>query len=335
MRLFASFLYRTIRVLVLLWLTSPTAGAQNVPMPLESPRHDLAELMISGRVFLPESPDWQTTAFGATWVAVESPFRIVRIDPKSARVIVAIPIGPDACLGIVAAVGSLWIPTCGDHLLNQVDPKTNTIVSRLTVPISSPLDGSFAYAAGSFWLPANSEDPSLSLIARFDPEAGQVIATVKVPADTATVTAGFGSLWAASGVSGSVVRIDPKKNLIVARIPVGPSPRFMAAGEGAMWILNRGDGSVSRIDPGSNREVARIAAHIPTKWGDVAIGAGAVWLSVFGTPVTRIDPTSNTVTHQFVGPGGDSVRYGNDALWVTDQKRNELWKIDVLQLLRR
>jgi virginiamycin B lyase len=64
-------------------------------------------------------------------------------------------------------------------------------------------------------------------------------------------------------------------------------------------------------------------------------GAGAAWLSVFGTPVTRIDPTSNTVTHQFVGPGGDSVRYGNDALWVTDQKRNELWKIDVLQLLGR
>ena len=66
----------------------------------------------------------------------------------------------------------------------------------------------------------------------------------------------------------------------------------------------------------------RMDIHIPTKL------TGAVWTSAFGKPLTRIDPVTNSVTHQFVSLGGDSVRYGYGVLWLTDQKSNLLWKIE-------
>ena len=103
----------------------------------------------------------------------------------------------------------------------------------------------------------------------------------------------------------------------------------MDAGEGAVWVQNRYDGSVSRIDPATNREVARILAWAPTLAGDIAAGGGAVWLSVNGMPVTRIDPKTNTVTHQYVGGDGvDAIRWGAGALWAADHVLGQLWRID-------
>ena len=78
-----------------------------------------------------------------------------------------------------------------------------------------------------------------------------------------------------------------------------------------------------------------MASKSPTKWGDIAIGGGAVWTSAFGKPLTRIDPVTNSVTHQFVSLGGDSVRYGYGVLWLTDQKSNLLWKIKPSSITRK
>jgi len=130
-----------------------------------------------------------------------------------------------------------------------------------------------------------------------------------------------------------VVRIDTRVNAIVARIPVGASPKFMAVGEDALWVQNRADGSVSRVDPTTNRERSRVQTGAPTEWGDLATGAGGVWLSVDGRPLTRIDPQSNRVTHQFVGgDGADAIRVAFGALWVADHKHGEVWRIPVTRL---
>jgi len=52
-------------------------------------------------------------------------------------------------------------------------------------------------------------------------------------------------------------------------------------------------------------------------------------LSVDGLPVTRIDPRTNTVTHQFVGgSGADAIRWGVGSVWVADHKIGQLWRID-------
>ena len=94
-------------------------------------------------------------------------------------------------------------------------------------------------------------------------------------------------------------------------------------------MLHQRTGSVSLIDPAANEYATSVAAGVPTPWGDITTGAGAVWVSVDGTPVTRIDPATHAVTHQFVGgSGADAIRYGFGSLWVSDHEHGMVWRID-------
>jgi YVTN family beta-propeller protein len=117
-------------------------------------------------------------------------------------------------------------------------------------------------------------------------------------------------------------------------VPVGPKPRFLAAGGGSIWTLNQGDGTVSRIDEKSRKVVATIQAGIPGTGGDIDYGAESVWPTVFGVPLTRIDATTNTVVRQWVGKGGDSLRFGYDSIWLTDYKKGLLLRIPIQQVLK-
>lgn len=300
---------------------------------LAGERHPLTELRIVARVPLAKSPDWIALGFGSVWVVNYSPDRVSRIDPKTTRVLADIPLGPNACLGIVIALARVWVATCGDGVINEIDPGSNTVVRRIAAPIKPGREGAFAFADGSFWVPANADDSSSAAVARIDAKSGSLLSTIPVGRRSDEVITGFGAVWAAGSGTDTVYRIDPSRNLVSARIAVGPSPKFMTAGEGAVWVQNRTDGSVSRIDPRRNLEVARIEAFAPTAWGDIATGAGAVWLSVNGKPVTRIDPRTNRVTHQFAGgDGADAIRFGAGALWVADHKHGEVWKIDVSRI---
>jgi virginiamycin B lyase len=256
-----------------------------------------------------------------------------RVDPVTGHLLADIALGPDACLGVVIALERVWVATCGDGVINEIDPTTNAVVRRISVPITTGREGAFAEANGSLWIPANRPDSSSATVARIDARSGRVLSMIPVGARTDVVIAGFGAIWAASSATDTVYRIDPSRNIVTARVAVGHTPKFMAAGEEAVWVQNQADGSVSRVDPGTDRETARIETDAPTKWGDIATGDGAVWLSVNGKPVTRIDPRSNRVTHQFVGgDGADAIRFGAGALWVADHKHGELWKIDVRHL---
>ncbi|MBZ5536567.1 MAG: hypothetical protein LAO31_11475 [Acidobacteriia bacterium] len=319
----------------LMFMTFPVAflAQTKADNPLTPHQFPLAELPIVARVLLPKEPDWIALGFGSVWVVNYKPDRLSRVDPVSGRLIADIPLGPDACLGVVITLERVWVATCGDGVVNEIDPRTNAVVRRISVPITTGREGAFAVADGSFWIPVNRPDASSSVVARIDAGSGRVLYSIPVGARTDVVIAGFGAIWAASSATDTVYRIDPSRNVVTARIAVGPTPKFMAAGEEAVWVQNQADGSVSRVDPHTNREVVRIEAGAPTKWGDIATGDGAVWLSVNGKPVTRIDPQSNRVTHQFVGgDGADAIRFGAGALWVADHKHGELWKINVREL---
>jgi streptogramin lyase len=300
---------------------------------LQAVRHPIDSLPISARFRLPASPDWLAAAFGAIWVVNYDPSALHRLDPKTDSLVATIPLGDDACLGIAVGPRSLWVPSCGTGELNEIDPGTNTVVRRYPVRIGPGREGAVAYTDGSVWLPINRPDTTSTLIARIDPANGRVVAAIPVPPRSDVVVAGFSAVWVASSTANQVVRIDTRVNAIVARIPVGTSPKFMAVGEDALWVQNRADGSISRLDPTTNMEQARVQTDAPTKWGDLAAGAGGVWLSVNGHPVTRIDPRSNRVTHQFIGgEGADAIRVAFGSLWVADHMHGEVWRIPLARL---
>lgn len=303
-----------------------TAALARARVPLDS-------LPVVARIELPKSADWITFGDKSVWVVNYSPDRVSRIDDRTNRLIADIPIGKNGCLGVLYEAERIWVATCGDSVVNEIDPRTNTVARKIHVPIKRGREGAFAIANGSFWIPDNVTDSASSSIARVDMKSGAVIASVKTGARSDVAISGFGSVWVASSRENVVTRIDPSTNRVLATIAVGKSPKFMTAGEGAIWVQNRTDGSVSRIDPRQNVEVARIQARAPTGAGDISAGGGAVWLSVDGKPVTRIDAKTNVVTHQFVGgAGADAIRYGVGAIWVADHKVGELWRVEVTTL---
>ena len=316
----------------LLAVASSAIWAQNA----RDPRLSLDSLPVVARIDLPSSADWMAFGFGSVWVVNYRPSRVSRVDAATNRLLADISLGRGGCLGVVVAMERVWVPTCGDGVVNEIDPRTDSVVRRIPAPIKTGREGAAAFADGSLWIPDNASDSTSPSVVRLDLKTGEIGARVSTGKRSDVAVAGFGSIWVASSAENVVTRVDPGTGQIVARISVGRSPKFMAAGEGAVWVQNRYDGSVSRIDPGMNRETARIAAWAPTLAGDIAAGGGYVWLSANGMPVTRIDPKTNAVTHQYVGGDGiDAIRWGAGALWIADHSVGQLWRIDDRRIIAR
>ena len=312
---------------------SATAQASRVsPAPPPNVSHPLDLLPIAARVRVDSAPDWMAPAPGVLWVTTYRPGALHRIDTRTSRVTASVVVGRDPCLGLALAASVVWVPACDDGVLVAVDARTLRVRRRLPLPLDAQHEGFMAATAGSLWVPVRlSPDDSLSRgLARVDATTGHLVATIALHSGSTTVTSGFGSVWVAESGVDSVARVDPQTNRVVARVKVGGSPKFLSVGFGSLWVQNRADGSISRVDPRTNREMARIPTGSPTRAGDLAAGGGAVWYSVDGAPVIRIDPTTNRVTHAYVGGGGaDAIRVGDGAVWVADHEHHWVWRIPV------
>ena len=131
---------------------------------------------------------------------------------------------------------------------------------------------------------------------------------------------------------GVLTAVDASTGSVLGSVPVGSKPRFLTAGGGSIWTLNQGDGSVSRFDEKSRKVIATIKLGIPGTGGDIDYGADSVWLTVFDVPLTRVDATMNRVVKQWIGKGGDSLRFGFDSLWITDYKKGLLSRIAIQEV---
>ncbi len=137
-----------------------------------------------------------------------------------------------------------------------------------------------------------------------------------------------GTVWITGTKSSVLTPVNARTNTVQPSIPVGPQPRFLTAGAGSIWTLNQGDGSITRVDAKSRRVVATIQAGIPGHGGEIAFGANSVWATVIDLPLTQISLATNKVVRQYTGPGGDSVRFGHNSLWLTHLNAGLLWRLN-------
>jgi YVTN family beta-propeller protein len=133
-------------------------------------------------------------------------------------------------------------------------------------------------------------------------------------------------------VSSVLTAVDAATGKVLESVPVGPKPRFLTVGRGSVWSLNQGDGTVSRVDERNRKVIATIQVGIPGAGGDIGYGADSVWPTVLAIPLTQIDARTNQIVRQWVGSGGDSLRFGFDSLWLTDYKKGLLSRIPIPQL---
>ena len=204
-----------------------------------------------------------------------------------------VPIDGDMCGAPDAGFGSLWIPTGDPAAIHRVALGSRTLVASIAVAL--PAEGEFTIGAGEsgVWAIVHRPDGARRL-ARLDPDTERIGDLFDVAAGAVSVRVGHGSVWMACPGDDEVLRVDPATGAVIRAFTTGRRPRFLVVGPEGVWVVNQFSGSVTHIDPVSDEVVATIPVDDgPLRGGDVALGAGSVWVRGTSEMVTRIDPESH------------------------------------------
>jgi virginiamycin B lyase len=304
---------------------NPRPGIPAVQAPFES-------LKRSATFKIGATADWVLIARDSVWVAGSKPYSVQRIDPATNRIVAKVRIPGEACAGLAFGFGSVWVPICGKKpLLARVDVHTNRITALLPIAPAGP-EGGITASDDSVWMVTTKDGATLS---RIDPATNTVRQKIAIPGGSYNPLSRGRTVWITSFEKDLLTAVDATSGNVLASIPVGPKPRFLAAGGGSVWTLNQGDGSLTRVEIKSRKVKNTVALGIPGPGGDLDYGAGFVWASMMDLPITMIDGRTDNVQRQWVGRGGDAVRFGFDSIWVTDYHRGLLWRIPAKVTLQR
>ncbi|WP_420381295.1 PQQ-binding-like beta-propeller repeat protein [Novosphingobium sp.] len=267
--------------------------------------------------------DWVAIAPDAVWVAGKKPDGVHRIDPATQTDTLTVPLPGDACAGLAIGFGSLWVPVCAHKAYSvlRIDSATGRVLAKL--PMGPPAEGGIAAGQDAVWFVVDGK----TLIA-VDPATNAPIRHIAIATGSQVPVVDGDTVWISSTEHDLVTAVDARTGAILGTTPTGPHPRFLAAGGGAIWTMNQGDGTVTRIDARTHTVTATIALGLPGDGGDIAWGDGVVLVTAIGLPLTVIDPQSNRPLTQWVGTGGDSLRYGHGSIWLTDLINGTLIRID-------
>ncbi len=300
------------------------ASTDRAPQSITDRLRPTATLTVGG------SPDWLAITPHAVWVSNAVFTAIQRIDVRTNTLTARVSLPSKPCSGLAYAFGSVWVPLCGRHpALARIDAVSNSITSIL--PIGPALsEGGIAAGNDSIWMVTDH-----GKLARIDPKTNRLRQAISIASGSYNPLFSEGTIWVTSGDKNLLTAVNAASGKIVATIPVGPKPRFLTAGDGMVWTLNQGDGSISKVDAKSRRLIANIEAEIPGAGGEITYGAGSVYATIVGVPLTQIDAKTNAVRGQWGGRGGDAVRFGHNSIWLTDYFRGLVWRIPPRSFGRR
>jgi streptogramin lyase len=291
-------------------------AALNISAAPKAPQASFSSLHPVVTLHLGKAADWVEPTGDAVWVGSREPFAVHRIDPATNKVLATVVLPGTPCAGLAAGFGSLWVPLCAHrNALAQIDLKTNKLVALVPVGPAAA-EGGIAAGGDSVWMITDAK----GALSRIDPANGRVRQTIVIAPGSFNPIYSDGVVWVSGHDAGVVTAVDAVSGKVLATVAVGAGPRFLTAGGGAIWVLLQGTGEIVRIDARTRTVTARIAAGLGGSGGDIKFGAGRVWATLIGVPLTRIDAKTNRIERQWTGPGGDSLAYAFDSIWLTDFK---------------
>jgi virginiamycin B lyase len=298
---------------------APKPGVVDVQVPF-------ASLTPSATFKIGRTADWVLVTDDSVWVVCTKPNALQRIDPATSKVVAKVALPGEACSGNAFGFGSIWVPICSKRpSLARVDILTNRITNVLPVGPADAEEGITA-SDDSIWIITDKNGSTLS---RIDPATNTVRQEISIPTGSYNPLSSDNIIWITGHDRNILTAVDAASGKVIGSTPVGPRPRFLTSGGGSIWTLNQGDGSVSRVDLNNRNLIATIALGIPGFGGSIGYGADSVWATSFDVPLTVIDPKTNKVLRQWVGPGGDSLSFGHDSVWLSDYHHGLLWRIPV------
>jgi virginiamycin B lyase len=319
-------------ILLCMLVTNGTIAAQSAKIPkpgVKGVQAPFASLKPSATLKIGKTADWVLVTNDAVWVTGTKPYSVQRIDPSTDRIVAKIVLPGEACSGLAFGFSSVWIPVCGKKpTLIRIDAQKIAVTA--TLPIAAiEEEGGIATSADSVWLVTDKN----GTLSRIDPITNSVRQKIAIPPGSYNPVFSDGVVWVTGVESSVLTAVDASTCRVLDSVPVGSKPRFLTAGGGSIWTLNQGDGTASRVDEKSRKVIATVQVGVPGTGGDIDYGADSVWLTVFDVPLTRLDATTNRVVKQWIGKGGDSLRFGFGSLWITDYKKGVLSRIAIQEVL--
>src|ERR1700758_5269188 len=136
-----------------------------------------------------EACSGQTYAFGSIWVPLcgKNP-AVVRINTATNAISATLPVGPvDAEESITASDDSVWIVTDRNGTLDRIDPSSNSVSQKITIPSGSynPL-----FSNGVVWI-TGVENNTITAV---DASTGRVMQSFSIGSKPRFLFAGGGSV---------------------------------------------------------------------------------------------------------------------------------------------
>jgi len=305
---------RALAIAAICAASAKVTMAADLALPV-TPR-SITELQPTAVIRLGKTADWVAITPDAVWAGSTGPNAVHRINPRTNELVATVELAGEPCSGLAVGFGSVWVPLCGKpSTLAKVDA-TRNVVSAIFQAGPAGSEGGVTVSTDSVWL-ITGKDGSL---ARIDPDTGTVRQTVRVPAGSYNPRFYEGRVWVTRADGAEITAVDATTGAVLGTTRTGPGPRFLTSGAGSVWTLNQGDGTLTRIDVHTRQPTQTIALGTPGHGGDITFAAGLVWTTMWKVPLSAVDTASGrtVLLCQWVGPGGDSLGIGHDAIWLTD-----------------
>ncbi len=291
----------------------------------------IGELRQTATLHLGKTADWVAITPDAVWVGSTGPFAVHRIDPKTNERVATVKLRGEPCAGLATGFGSLWVPLCGKTpTLAKVDLKSSELISVFKVGPAAA-EGGVTTSSDSVWLVVDKNGS----LARIDPGTGMIRQIIRIPPGSYNPFYDDGQIWVTRADGSELTSIDAATGDVLSTTHTGPGPRFLTAGAGAVWTLNQGDGSLTRVDTHTKQVTNTTALGTPGKGGDISFGGGMIWTTVWKVPLSMIEGTSAALLCQWAGPGGDSLRIGHGAIWLTNYHAGTISRIELDDVIAR
>jgi hypothetical protein len=253
--------------------------------------------------------------------------RIVRIDPRNARVVTSGHLPRPHTI----AVGSrgVYANDFWRDRIRLIDPRTLRVVRSLKLRLPfrfGPRDNAFLPFAVVVGRDAVWVATDRGALARADLRLGRVVSTVRLPFDAfGGMAVGPHALWLAESLAG-VWRVDPRTSRVAARIriklrrgrfdatrviPCGGKLLVLGVEARGGTLTNRYE--LARIDVRRNR--GQLLTTVPEPRA-VTCGDGVIWLAQRRRSILEcINPRTGTVTARRRVRIGTALAYAGGRLW--------------------
>ena len=311
------------------WRVLPIGGQE--PAASQLPRHVQAAIRVG------QAPGAVLVAEGSVWVANSGDGTISRIDPAANRVVATIAVEANPTR-LTADSGEIWVAT--QQALQRIDPATNQVVHTFPFRIGP---GDLLAADGYLWVSLDD-----GTVRRLNPADGQQLTSIPTASKGATLLASSrGSLWA--GYGHRLVAINLQDARVTAWISdtdaqgsqllnEGPPLTGLVLANGFIWRSSSDPlAGVGRFRVDRPKEVGRLSGMpvfrsvevLAEETSGLAAGPTGVFaVSRTTQTLTRLDLSTGRAKAKIRLSGLSHVAADKDAVWVTADTHNTLYRID-------